>query len=305
MADIDALSKLPEFAWRGTEWPILDSEYSFRHENAEHKLSFGDVTFVEGLGAQNPTFRYTIPMRQGIAIGAYKDLFLKIGKLEADIYNREPGPLVDPIFGRWTARPVEFSCRADGKSRDGVDVEVSFVWAPDLDEDVRGQAATSLADLRSDAAALDAEIEKMTRKHDVPPPGPTINPLDAVSAVTGQVDRALEKTKLALEDFAYRVEKTERYCKKVIRVAKDPDAFGAYRTARRIRTSAERTRKNIADLTANIVPIVVGQTKTVLTVAAENAMTVKELLAMNVQLAASPMVAAGTTVNTYGPRKGR
>lgn len=300
MPDLDVYSKLPEFSWRGVEYPITDSEYSFRHEDAEHKLSFGDVTIIEPLGAQNPTFRYTISMRQGISRGPYKDLFLQVPDLEAACSDRTPGPLVDPIYGHWTVKPVEYRSRAGGRDgRDGIDVEVSFVWAPTIDEDVRGTGARSLADLRNDAGALDAQVEAVARKYDVPPPGPTMNALDAPSAVLGQIDRQAEKVRAQLGSFAESVAKTERYLAKVIKVARDPDAFGAHRTARRIRHSAERSKKEIEDLTANIVSITIEQSKTLIATAAELGMTVKAFLSLNPTLANTPLLPPGIVVNTY------
>lgn len=299
MPDLDVLSKLPEFEWRGKKYPTLESEYSFRHEDAEHKLSFGEVTIVEPLGPKNPTFRYTVSMRQGISRGPYENLFLKLGELEADCYDRTPGDLVDPIFGRWTVKPNEFRVRSTGTSQDGVDAEISFIWAPNLDEDVRGVAVSSIEDLRSEAGLLDATVEALGRKYDEPPPGPTINALDAPSAALGQVDRQVEKTRAQLDDFAYRVEKTERYAKKVIKLARDPDAFGLYRNCRRVRHSANRTKNEVVDLTANISQIVVGQATNLMTVAAENVMSVKEFLSLNPTLAAAPIIPADTTVNVY------
>lgn len=301
MADIDVYSKLPEFSWRGKEYPILDSEYSFRHQDAEHKVSFGDVTFVEALGAQNPTFRYTISMRQGISRGPYSNLFTQVPTLEADCYDRTPGPLVDPIYGNWTVKPVDYRSRANGKDgRDGIDVEVSFIWSPTLDDDVRGVAASSIDDLRSEGGMLDAEVAKIARVYDVPPPEPTINALDAPAAVLGQIDRQAERTKAQLGSFANAVEKTERYLRRIITVARDPDAFGAHRTARRLRASTERSKREVEDLTANIVSITIEQSKTLITTAAELGMTVKQFLSLNPSLASTPLIPSGTVVNGYG-----
>lgn len=299
MPDLDALSKLPEFEWRGKKYPVLDSEYSFRHDDAEHKLSFGEVSIIEPLGPKNPTFRYTIPMRQGISRGPYANLFLKVGELESDCYDRTPGDLVDPIFGRWVVKPNEFRVRSSGTSRDGVDAEISFIWAPNLDDDVRGVAVSSLDDLRSEAGVLDATVDTLSREYDVPPPGPTINALDAPASILGQIDRQAERTRAQLDDFAYRVERTERYAKRVIKVARDPDAFGLYRNCRRVRASTERTKKEVEDLTADINKITLATAKNLLTVAAENAMSAKEFLTLNPRLATSPVIPPGTEVSVY------
>jgi hypothetical protein len=300
MSDLDVYGKLPEFSWREKEYPILDSEYSFRHDDAQHKLSFGNVTLVQPLGPQNPTFRYTLSMRQGISRGPYKNLFSQIPTLEQDCYDRTPGPLVDPIYGNWTVKPVDYRSRASGKDgRDGIDVEVSFVWTPTLDDDVRGVAAPSVEDLRDEGGKLDAEVEKIARKYDEPPPGPTINALDAPAAILGQIDRQAEKTQAQLSAFANSVEKTERFLRKIIKRTRDPDAFGAHRTARRIRASTERSKREVEDLTSNIISITVEQSKTLIATAAELGMTVKQFLSLNPSLAATPMLPQGIIVNKY------
>jgi hypothetical protein len=302
VATLDVLSALPEFEWRGVKYPITSARYSFRHDDAEHKLSFGEVTLREKLGPQAPTFVYTLPMRQGVAIGDYDpDLFKQVPKLEADCWDRVPGDLVDPIYGKWTCTPTEYSSEINPRTgRDGIDVQVGFVWAPNLDDDVRSTGGVQgIAGLRSDAGALDAEVEALSRKYDVPSPEPTINPLDAASAIAGQLDRNYEKISAQLSDFTRRVEKTERWTTQLIRDTRDPDAFGANRQARKVRASAERTKKEIADLTADIVQITVEQTKNVLTIAAEAGMTFKELASLNSAIAATPSVPAGTVIQVY------
>lgn len=300
---LDALSALPEFEWRGVKYPISTARYSFRHEDAEQKLSFGEVTLRDKLGPQAPSFSYTIPMRQGVAVGDYAaDLFKQVPQLEEDCWNREPGDLVDPIYGKWTCTPTEYSSEVDVRGgRDGIDVQVTFVWAPTLDDDVRsvGGGVQSVAGLRSDAAALDAEVEKLSRKYDEPSPEPTINPLDAASALTGQLDRNYQKLSAQLADFSRRVEKTERYTAKLIKDVRDPDAFGAHRQARRVRASAERTRKRLQDTLTETIEITLATPKTVLTVVAEAGMTLKEFASLNPSLVAVPLLPVGAKVRVY------
>jgi hypothetical protein len=301
MTDLDAYSRLPELKWRGVEYPCMRPRYSFRHEDAEHKLSFGDVTIVEPLGPRNPTFEYVIPMRQGIARGPYEDLFLRVPQLEADCYNREPGELVDPFYGVWTVKPTSYSSTGDERGgRDGLDVQVAFVWAPELDVDVqRHGGIDTISDLRSDGAKLDEEVEALARKYDEPYPGPSIDAFDAPGAVLGQIDRQADRLSAQIGDFARRVEEHERLVLKIQKRTKDPDAFGTHRTARRIRASSYRTQKAVVDVTRNVGPITIAQAKSVLSVAAEAGMTVKDFLSLNTALASSPVVAAGTTVNVY------
>jgi hypothetical protein len=300
MATRDALSLLPGFKWREVEYPVTTCRYSFRHEQAEHRVSYGGITLYEPLGPQNPTFEYTLPMDQGIAIGPYSDLFKKVPSLAEAMLDRTPGPLVDPVYGTFTCVPVSYQSDVESTKRSGALVSASFVWAPDLDTDVpRTGGVDSIADMASDAAALDAEVERIARTYDRAARPPQINPLDLVSSVTGQISRNIEKVQAQLKHFTAKVEKTERYTAKLIKQTRDPDAFGAHREARRIRASAVRTQKEINALTRDVGQITIAQAKSVVSVAGEANMTVKELLSLNVELARGPLVPAGTVVNVY------
>ncbi len=304
MADRDALSKLPEFKWRGKEYPIKSSRHSFRHENAEHRVSYGGLTLVEPLGPQNPTFSYVLPMDQGIARGPYSNLFAKVPTLARDMYDRTPGELTDPVFGIWTVIPVDFSSDLEATSRSGVECQVSFLWAPELDKDVKRRGGVdTVSGLASDAAALEKGITLVARKYDLPSKPPRIDALDLVVNVTGQVSRQIEKVQASLKRFTYQVEKTERFCRTLIKQTRDPDAFGAHREARRIRAAAIRTSKDLNAAASDVVQVSIQNAKSVLSVAFEFGMTAKELMAMNPTLAASPIVPPGTIVSVFGGGK--
>jgi hypothetical protein len=154
----------------------------------------------------------------------------------------------------------------------------------------------------SDANALDAAVEVIARKYDKGAKPPRINPLDAVSSVTGQISRGIEKTQAKLKRITYQCEKTEAYTRRLLKQTRDPDAFGAVRESRRIRASAIRLQRDLNATSRDLVQVTIGQAKAVLTVAAEASMTAKELLALNVELAASPLVAAGTIVTVIKPK---
>lgn len=293
----DALSLLPVFQWRGKKYPIESSRHSFRHDTAEHKVSYGGITLMEPLGPQNPTFQYVIPMDQGIARGPYQDLIKEIPNLAHDMYDRTPGPLVDPLYGQWTCLPLDFSSDLEARRRSGVPITVSFTWAPDLDTDVRRVGGVdTVSGLASDAGALDEAVTKLFRRHDTAARPPSINPLDLVASVAGTISHNIEKVQAQLKAFTAKVEATEAAVDKLINQTRDPDAFGVKREARRIRRSAIRTQKELVALTQDVGTITIAQQKNLLTIAAEEGMTIKELLSLNASLAKSPIVAAGTTV---------
>ena len=107
----------------------------------------------------------------------------------------------------------------------------------------------------------------------------------------------------SLKRFTYQVEKTERFCRTLIKQTRDPDAFGAHREARRIRAAAIRTSKDLNAAASDVVQVSIQNAKSVLSVAFEFGMTAKELMAMNPTLAASPIVPPGTIVSVFGGGK--
>jgi hypothetical protein len=70
------LKLLPPLSWRGLQYPVTQRSVSFRHQGAEHTIQYRDYDFIEQLGVHGLTFSYTLPMREDIARGPYKHLFV-------------------------------------------------------------------------------------------------------------------------------------------------------------------------------------------------------------------------------------
>lgn len=297
---MDALSKLQEFSWRGVKYPITSAQYGYRHEAAEHKLAFGDVSVVEQLGRRNPTFSYTIPMQNNIASGPYKQLFKKVLSLDAAMRDRSPGPLTDPVWGNWQVKPVSLASSTEANNRNGVMVEVQFIWAPELEQElIISGGIADVAGLTDEAGKLDAEVKRVFSKNQEPSPGPATDPLSAIAGVGQQLDRAGDKISANIQRFSYQTEKIEAATVRLVRRTRDPDGYGIIRACRRQRASAARLLRQGLDPSRIIVPVVVGQTKHVLSLASELGMTVKEFALINPTALASPLIQAGTKINAY------
>src|SRR5262245_39843475 len=116
----DVLRLLPPFEWRGVRYPVATRSVSFQHEQAQHRIQYKDGEFIEQTGARNYTFNYTIPMREDIARGPYKNLFSSgLIPLLIDCRNREPGQLVDPVYGEFRCVPTSYNDDIDVGKRDG------------------------------------------------------------------------------------------------------------------------------------------------------------------------------------------
>lgn len=296
----DALSKLQLFSWRDQVYPLLTRQVSFAHEGAKHRIQYRDNDFIEQLGPHSLVFSYTIPMRQGIASGPYKDLFtVGYPLLFAAMRDREKGVLLDPVLGEFVCTPVSWSDDLDVAKRDGTDVRIEFEHAPDVDE-IEDLKALTLQGVTSDAGALDAELGKVDWQQE-PSPEPTMDALNAISGFGAQLEAQGGKAAASLEDFAYKCEKIDQQIDRL----QNPDVWPLKRAVRRNRASAVALSKRAQDPTKEIKTTVVSHVRTIAGLAAEADMTVAELLAQNPSLSRLPFVTPGTAVNVLVRRRGR
>lgn len=301
MADLDALSKLTRFRWRDTEYPVLQRSVSFAHEGSEHRIQYRDNDFIEPLGAHSLFFTYTLPMRQGIAKGPYRDLFTTgYDVLFADCRNREPGFLIDPRLGEWQCTPVSWADESDIERRDGTDIRVEFKYAPDIADADELREAVTLQGLASDAGALDQQLSAVDWEQE-PSPEPTMDALNAISGFGAQLEAQGGKVAAALEDFAYKCEKVDQQIDRL----KNPDVWPLKRAVRRNRASSVALAKRAQDPTKEIATMTVSHTRTLVAMASEVGMTLQDLLAQNRALARSPYVPQGYVVNVVRSKRGR
>lgn len=295
--DVDALSKLPFFEWRDQKYPLLSRQVSFAHEGADHRLQYRDNDYIEQLGAHSLLFSYVLPMRQGIAVGPYKDLFVTgYPLLFAAMRDREKGVLVDPLLGEFTCTPVSWDDNLDVQKRDGTDVRVEFKHAPDVDE-VEDLKAITIQGLTSEAGALDAELKNVDWQQE-PSPEPTMDVLNAISGFGAQIEAQSDKFTAALEDFAYKCEKIDQQIDRL----KNPDVWPLKRAVRRNRAVAVSLAKRAQDPTKEIVEITVNYGRTISVLAKELGVTVGALLEQNPALARSPYVPNGYVINVVKRR---
>lgn len=295
----DILRQLQRASWRQIEFPVMSTrDYGFQQEQAEKRFLFVPVQFVESIGRKNPTYKYIIPFREDIAKGPWKNLYTQVYPdfLDACL-DSSRGVLVDPAHGALPAKCVSLREMMSVDKRDGVDVEVEFIHSPaegDVLEDP-GATIRTLEGATASAGALDRTIAKV-QFNDQPPPSPTISPLDAASAVLGQVQVAGSKVAAAFADAAFRVEKASA----MIDALKDPTNQPAIQQAARLRDALigfeERTDPT------GLRPLNKLTTTSDLTVSAlcrKLGMKLDDLVRLNPWLARSPFVPSGTSVRVF------
>jgi len=291
----DVFAVAPRFSWRGHEYPILQRAVDFAHETVKHKFQYRNNEIIEQLGAHNLTFRYTLAMREDIARGPYKNLFtLGLAQLIRDCLNREPGELVDPIYGLYICVPNSFNDSSDPNRRDGTDIQVEFTHSPKIDEDADAVGVVSTQSVKTDAGALDQEI-KLANWEQEPSPEPTTDPLSAFAGAAGQIDAQANRASAALDDVAYRCEKVEALVDKL----ENPQNYPLKRSARRVREAALRAKQNAEDPQKKIVAVSTRYSQTLMGLSANVGMTVVDLLKLNPSLAKSPLIPPNTIIRVF------
>jgi hypothetical protein len=228
-------------------------------------------------------------MRQDIARGPYKDLFVSgLPQLFRDMRNRASGPLVDPVFGPFTVVPTSFDDESDPNKRDGDDVKVEFVLSPDVGDDAQLSPPT-LQDIGGQANALDAEVKK-ANWHQEPSPQGTTDILSAINGVAFVGQRAIDKVSGTMNDIAFRCEKIVNTVDKIT----DPKNWPMRRDAIRLRGDALRVARLNESPNQHRTTATVSSRQPLTSVAASLGMTLDQLLILNPQLARNPFVAAGT-----------
>lgn len=156
----DVYKQLPRLSWRGIVVPVASRSATFSHDNVSHKFVYRDNELVEALGARNWTFSYTIPMREDIVRGPYLNLFTRtMPEFILACRDRTPGDLEDPVLGVFRARCTSLAGTSDVTRRDGDDLQVEFIHAPEIDDiDLLSGGAQDVRGAAEDARSLDDAV---------------------------------------------------------------------------------------------------------------------------------------------------
>lgn len=295
----DVLSKLPRFSWRGQELPLTSRTVRFSHDDTDHTFQYRDGEIIERQGVKNWTFSYTIPFRQDIAKGPYRNLFSE--QLLSFIFacrDKSPDTLRDPVIGSFRAVCSTYEEETDVQKRDGTDVRVEFRHAPLLDDvelEIIQGGLSGLTAVASQAGALDADVTTVLWPPQVQAPGGTANPLLAVAGFARQIENQGNKLSAALDATAYQAEQVEEATARL----EDPHTFQLIRSSRRVQVAALRLKDRIQDPTRNIVRVTLAYQKSISRIAADAGMTVQQLLQLNPTIAGRPIVPANTVIGIY------
>lgn len=306
----DQYATLQTLSWRRILLPVGQGRtVTFSHSGTEHTVQYGRGQIVDLTGAENLRFRYPVPMREDIAKGPYANLFTAVlpALIEA-MRDPSPGPLVDPVLGEFTARPLSFAIESDVFRRDGDDMTLEFIQDRTLD-DVEAQDTFSVESIVAESREVDRAIALIPWEQTVPeqitseevewtqvaPPPPTINPIDAVAGVFRQGELATKRTKAIFADTALRLRNLED----AIDAQGDASNEPLRLSVRRLRLRTMKAQRRLTTRGRLLSVTRLPNDMTTLDAARLVGLTIEQFTQLNPRLAKSPDVSGGTLVTHY------
>lgn len=292
----DVLKQLPHLSFRGIQVPCVSISGGFQHESADHKFQFRDEELIESLGRRNITLAYTVPFREDLFLTPQGQLFTVVFPQWLDACrDRSRGPLVDPILGEIPAKVTQFRYNVDPNKRDGIDVDVEFIHAPEQNSIAELDVTTDEVESTGKAfQALGQQAELVDWKQE-PPPEPFVDPFSAIGGVFDQVSANIDKIARTADNMAFKLDKMNKSIDKVADVRNWP----IQQSARRLMGSIQRSKERIGGRgrRTSIYQVPVDTQRGPL--AANLGNTLGELITLNPRIAQTPVVQANTQVRYY------
>jgi hypothetical protein len=288
----DVLRKLPKFKWRGITVPLLSCKGSFEQDDVIHKFEFRDKELLESQGVKNWRFTYTIPFREEITKTPYSKLFSSVlPDFILACRDRTPGPLYDPILGSFRAKVANFSLDTDVGKRDGSDVTVDFIEAPEIGEIDDFVAVHDVTD-KTDARSIDDAVKLVDWKQEEPPEA-TVDALDALDGFLRQVEASGNRFQAALDSYTFKLSKVEDSLNRL----EDPTTWQLRLAVRKARCDAlVQAQTGIPGGSQSRIGKTITNGGPVSVVAQSVKMTTQGFLALNQELSRMPLIPQGTEI---------
>jgi len=292
----DVFKDLPRLTWRGIQVPVLERNVSFEQEIARHKYVYRDNEYLESLGRQNWRFEYTIPFREDITKGPYKNLYVATFStfLQA-CRDRSEGELQDPVLGTYTVRCESVSVRTDVNRRDGEDLQVAFVESPSVDDiEATGATASGLPGAKQQARNLGDQLSRIPAEA-VEEFKKGIDVLDQITGIGARALAYVDQIDAAFAKYEAKIDKLVGVLEDTQERLSSPENMPLIRSALRLKDTVQRAQFKSATMGAAIVSAVTTSDSTVAALANYYKMAVADFLLINTKLP-MPLVPAGTLV---------
>jgi hypothetical protein len=279
-------------SWRGIMFPAKELRHRFAHEQSPAHVSYGTGDFFDMTGTRARSWTAKIPFNESLK--NWETLFSKTypAFYEA-MRDRSPGTLVTPLQGPVLCVPGSYEDDLSPMILDGVSVDCT--WSEHTP--VTGSntdAPPNLAALFTDANALDKQVSGMS--WDGSKPLPTADLLTAIAATGNQLSTARDKVKANVLGVAQRANAVEVSMERLGSNG-GPKANAVRLAARKLRLDSERVANAPPrEVVGDIAQITTDGPKTVMQLARESGMDLKDFLDLNYTLAKQISVPPGTKI---------
>lgn len=192
-SDLDVLSTTPLASWRGVPFVCGPCRISFSQQHAVHTYPDRDAGYVESTGRNNVTYSFTAIFRRGVVgegggRSAFPDQFRAFLAACAD---RTAGTLSHPLLGDIKAKVQQCDVAWDVNRRDGAEVEVTFIEAPDREDEFSALLANpSLIGSAYDGArSFDSAYPNLTPSPPALPENMKPSLLDSIKQISGLISQ--------------------------------------------------------------------------------------------------------------------
>ncbi len=300
----DLFAQLVAVSWRGVSFPISTFSTSLEQDLVEHKFTDEDGAHVEATGRQPLVFSCHALFRNGVVPGATEKWGLLYPEGWRAFYaaaaDRSTGTLIHPELGEMKCKLRSAVTQWNSATRDGVDVEISWVESTDTGADLLGALASEspVSSAFVGALDLDAALSDDARRLAFEltgakePDEPTFaDMLNGIQAYADAVTVQQRRTVGMLEGAVYRA----RLLADSVTRAADPKQWPVKRAAARIEAAVNDVRAGMfknEDVSIYVTP----RAMSLASIAAAVQRSVNALIRLNPALVRRPTVPAETRV---------
>ena len=285
--------RVPE--WRGIMVPCARFTHRFAHESSPQHVSYAQGDFIDMTGTRARTWTATIAFNE--TLRGYNNLFSKVWPdFYAAYRDRSPGILLTPLQGEVLCTPGSYEDGLDPKVLDGISVDV--IWTEHTP--VKGSnldAPPNLQALFTEATALGEQ--GATPELQSPDVKPKLDALTAIAASINKVNTARDKVKGNILRISNQANSIEMALDKLGSNG-GPKVNAARLAARRLRLRSEQLANSPPREAPGVVTReVTSAPTTVMQLARDSAMDLKDFLELNVSLTKAVIVPPGTRFWRY------
>jgi DNA circularisation protein N-terminus len=304
MAD-ELFAQLLECSWRGISFPIVSVDVALRQDLVQHKYPGVDGANVEGTGRAPLEFRARIPFRNGVFPGKnerwsilYPDAYRLF---QAAMADSSTGVFQHPELGPINCKPIEAHATWSATSRDGVDVDASWIETEDQPTDTKALFVSSSPVTEAVIAGTTLDTEFPIAKGAFPKL-PTYQPTlgDTLRSITGVTDQAAMLSRQAfgrIDAVKYRLDTMAAS----VSAAKSSVLWPVTQDIERAKAAIIDLKKYLAADGRPIVFYAVQRDTTLANLARLTGAAVGDLVKLNPSAVQDCIVPRGTIVRYYRP----